>query len=95
MSILPSTQTYGTLTFDKKRLSQDSCTDLIPTNIDMITSDTPELHCQLELGDCVIFHKDLIHKSNFNNSNLCRPVGVSRFTQSLVGDWVNRKPEEL
>ena len=95
MSILPSSQNYGTLTFDKKNVSQDSYTNLIPSGIDAITSKLPELHCQLELGDCVIFHKDLIHKSNFNSSNLCRPVGVSRFTQSLVGDWVKRKPEEL
>lgn len=95
MSILPSSQNYGTLTFDKKSVSQDSYTNLIPSGIEAITSKLPELHCQLELGDCVIFHKDLIHKSNFNSSNLCRPVGVSRFTQSIVGDWVNRKPEEL
>lgn len=95
MSILPYSQNYGTLTFEKKRMSQESYTDLIPSDIDIITSKLPELHCQLELGDCVIFHKDLIHKSNFNSSILCRPVGVSRFTQSLVGDWFNRKPEEL
>ena len=95
MSILPSSQKYGTLTFEKKRISQDSYTDLVPSGIEAITSKLPELHCQLELGDCVIFHKDLIHKSNFNSSHLCRPVGVSRFTQSLVGDWVIKKPEEL
>ena len=95
MSILPSSQNYGTLTFEKKRISQDSYTDLVPSGIEAITSKLPELHCLLELGDCVIFHKDLIHKSNFNSSNLCRPVGVSRFTQSLVGDWVKRNPEEI
>jgi hypothetical protein len=95
MSILPSSHNYGTLTFEKKRISQDSYTDLVPSGVEAITSKLPELHCQLELGDCVIFHKDLIHKSNFNSSNLCRLAGVSRFTQSLVGDWLNRKPEEL
>jgi hypothetical protein len=95
MSILPSSQNYGVLTFEKRRKSHDSYTDLIPSGLEAITSKLPELHCQLELGDCVIFHKDLIHKSNFNSSNLCRPVGVSQLTQSLVGDWVKRKPEEL
>jgi len=39
--------------------------------------------------------KDLIHKSNFNSSSLCRLVGVSNFTQSTIGDFVIRKPEEL
>ena len=95
MSILPGSHHYGTLSFSKSRISNDSYTDLIPTNITDITSELPELHCYLELGDVVIFHKDLIHKSNFNASSLCRPVGVSRFTQSLQGDWTNRKPEEL
>jgi len=69
--------------------------DLVPTNIEEITANIPELHCYLELGDVVIFHKNLIHKSNFNSSSLCRPVGVSRFTQSLIGDWINRSPDEL
>jgi len=95
MSILPSSQAYGTLTYEKKQASHDSYPDLVPTGIEKITSKLPELHCHLELGDCVIFHKDLIHKSNFNNSSLCRCVGVARFTQSFVGDWVMRKAEEL
>jgi hypothetical protein len=95
MSILPLSHTYGTLTYEKKRKRNDSYTDLIPTKIDTITSKLPEFHCYLELGDCVIFHKDLIHKSNFNDSSLCRLVGVSRFTQSLVGSWISISPEEL
>jgi len=95
MSILPGSQNYGTLSFNKSRISNNSYTDLIPTYIEEITAVLPELHCYLELGDVVIFHKDLIHKSNFNASALCRPVGVSRFTQSLVGDWINRSPDEL
>lgn len=95
MSILPGSHHYGTLSFNKTRISKDSYTDLIPTNIEEITRTLPELHCYLELGDVIIFHKDLIHKSNFNSSKLCRPVGVSRYTQSLLGDWTNRKPEEL
>ncbi len=95
MSILPTSHAYGTLPFEKKRDAYDSYTDLIPKDIEKITGELPELHCYLEVGDCVIFHKDLIHRSNFNSTSLCRPVGVSRFTQSLVGDWTNRKPEEL
>jgi hypothetical protein len=95
MSILPASHHYGTLSFTKARISKDSYTDLVPTNIEEITANIPELHCYLELGDVVIFHKNLIHKSNFNSSSLCRPVGVSRFTQSLIGDWTNRSPDEL
>jgi ectoine hydroxylase-related dioxygenase (phytanoyl-CoA dioxygenase family) len=95
MSILPASHTYGTLPFVKKRVSNDSFTNLIPSNIETITSNLPELHCQLDLGDCVIFGKNLIHKSNYNNTNLCRLVGGTTFTQSLSGDYIYRKPDEL
>ena len=95
MSILEASRKYGTLPFVKKRASNDSFTNLIPSNIETITSSLPELHCQLDLGDCVIFGKNLIHKSNYNNTNSCRLVGGTTFTQSLSGDFIYRKPEEL
>ena len=95
MSILPSSHLYGTLDFEKKRVSQDSYTNLVPKDIEKISQEIPELHCQLDVGDCVVFHKNLIHKSNFNSSELCRPVGIARLTQSLDGEWTNRKPEDL
>lgn len=90
MSLIPSSHKFGPLEFDRKSFSADSYTNLTPSNIDEITAALPELHCWLELGDCLIFHKDLIHKSNYNNSDFCRPVAVSRFTQSLKGDWVSK-----
>ena len=95
MSVLPGSHHYGTLNYEKSRISEDSYTDLVPTNIEEITKTLPELHCYLEPGDVVIFQKDLIHRSNHNGSELCRPVGVSRFTHSLAGAWVRSKPEEL
>jgi len=95
MSILPTSHLWGTLPFEKRRTTQHSYTDLIPKDIETITKKLPELHCYLELGDCVIFHKNLIHRSNFNATNLCRPVGISRLTQSLVGDWIRSTPESL
>ena len=95
MSILPRTHKLGTLLFTKDRSSSDSYTNLIPTNINILKKEYEEISCVLELGDCVIFHKDLIHKSNFNASDLCRSVGISRLTQSLNGDWVYRKPRDL
>ena len=95
MSVIPGTHKMGTLPFEKSRLSNDSYTDLVPKGIDEIVQSYDEIHLDLDLGDCVIFHKDLIHKSNYNQSNLCRPVGIFRFTQSLEGDWINRSPDEL
>jgi hypothetical protein len=95
MSILPGTHKFGTLEYLKSRKSKDSYTDLLPKNISEIVDDFPELHCYLEVGDVLFFHKDLIHKSNYNSSELCRPVGIQRLTQSILGDWVNRSPDEL
>jgi len=37
---------------------------------------------ELDVGDVVFFHKDLIHKSNFNHTKTSRPVGVGRYTST-------------
>ena len=95
MSVLLGSHKIGTVSFEKKRLSQNAYTNLIPTAIEEIQSEFEEVHCILEPGDCVVFHKDLVHKSNFNSSDLCRPVGTARLTQNKRGSWVAPRPEEL
>jgi ectoine hydroxylase-related dioxygenase (phytanoyl-CoA dioxygenase family) len=95
MSILPGTHKLGTLEYQKSRNSKDSYTDLLPKNMSEIIGSFPELHCYLEVGDVILFHKDLVHKSNYNSSALCRPVGIYRLTQSISGDWVSKSPDEL
>ena len=95
MSVLAGSHKIGTVSFEKKRVSQNSYTNLIPTEIEKIQSKFPEVHCILEPGDCVVFHKDLVHKSNFNASKLCRPVGTARLTQNKRGSWVTKTPDQL
>jgi len=95
MSILSGSHVLGPVSFEKIRISNDSYTNLVPVEIDKIKKQFQEVHCILEPGDCVVFHKDLVHKSNFNASNLCRPVGTARLTQEKHGAWVNKKPEDL
>ena len=95
MSVLAGSHKIGTVSFEKKRVSQNSYTNLIPTEIEKIQSEFPEVHCILEPGDCVVFHKDLVHKSNFNASKLCRPVGTARLTQNKRGSWVLKTPDQL
>ena len=95
MSVLPASHHWGTLGYQKNRLARDSYTNLVPKKIDSFRNRLPELHCYLEVGDVVIFHKDLIHRSNFNGSELCRPVGVGRFTQAREGNWNGSDPESL
>ena len=95
MSILPRTHKLGTLEYEKQSRKSDAYTNLLPKNMNEIVADFPELHCYLEVGDAIFFHQDLIHKSNYNSSALCRLVGIQRLTQSISGDWRIRSPEEL
>lgn len=95
MSVLAGSHKMKTLDFVKARKSTDSYTDLLPVNIDEIKETFEERHNFLEVGDVLIFHKDTIHRSNFNSSNLARPVGINRITTSTDGDWINRSPDEL
>ncbi len=96
MSILPGTHELTNLEYEKSRKSDDSYTDLIPKNINEVINDYPELHCNLKVGDVIFFHKDLIHRSNYNSSPLTRVVGIHRLTQSISGgEWVDTGPEGL
>jgi len=95
MSVLSGSHKLGHLDYDKKRFSENSYTNLTPKDILKIQDSYTEQHCYLEVGDVIIFHKDLIHKSNNNLSELTRPVGVHRLTSSSEGDWVRRSPNEL
>lgn len=95
MSVLSGSHKLGTLNFKKSRISHNSYTDLIPEGIDKIKKSFNEVFNFLELGDVVIFHKDLIHKSNSNFSKLTRPVGVSRLTTSYGGNFKYLTPKDL
>jgi hypothetical protein len=87
MSALRGSHKLGTLPFKKEKVSHDSYTNLVPLKIERIKSDHEEVHFILEVGDCVVFHQDLIHRSNFNSSTLCRLVGTSRLTQDVPIAW--------
>lgn len=94
MSVLSGSHRLGDLSYTKNRKASNSYTDLIPKDINNIISKYDEVHLELDLGDCAIFHKDLIHKSNFNSSNLCRPVAVGRLTQDVSGDLIVKTSDE-
>ena len=66
----------------------------IPKNITKIMKKYEEGIFELNVGDVVFFHKDLIHKSNFNYSNKARPIGIGRFSSS-IGKFNRIKPENL
>lgn len=96
MSALDKSHKLGRLEYDKKRYSNNSYTDLIPKEIEKHKSNFEEVHFQLDIGDVLYFHKDLIHKSNFNNTNKTRPVGIARLTEKFAGGKFNNlRPEDL
>jgi len=81
MSVLVSSHKLGTLEGNAWRPSSDGLTSMVPKNIDEIVKTHKEVHIELDVGDCVFFHADLIHRSNFNNTDLCRAIGTSRLFQ--------------
>lgn len=94
MSVLSGSHKEGNLKYDKKRLSHNSYTNLIPKKIEKLKKKYTELLLELNLGDVVFFHKDIIHKSNYNYTNFPRPIGIGRFTSSF-GNFQILNPEDL
>ena len=82
MSALSKSHKLDNLNYNYKRKSNNSYTDMIPKNIKEIVKNYEEVLFELNVGDVVFFHKDLIHKSNFNSTKNCRPVGIGRYTSS-------------
>jgi|TARA_B100000768_G_C11158995_1_gene323700 ectoine hydroxylase-related dioxygenase (phytanoyl-CoA dioxygenase family) len=82
MSALSGSHKLGNIKYQNKKKSKDSYTDKIPQNINMISRKYKEVLFELDVGDVVFFHKDLIHKSNFNHTKTSRPVGVGRYTST-------------
>ena len=93
MSVLSKSHKLKNLKYIKKRISNNSYTNLIPKNIEKIKKNFDEIYLELYVGDVVFFHKDLIHKSNYNSTKRCRPVGIGRYTSSL-GNFKIHKPED-
>ena len=87
MSALNKSHKLGHLGYNKKRISKNSFTSLIPKKINEIEKNFEEIHYELNVGDVVFFHKDLVHKSNFNNSEACRPIAIGRCTQCIGGQF--------
>ena len=55
-----------------------------------------EIYFRIDPGDILLFHKDLIHKSNYNFSNKPRVCFVGRFTQDTnIMKFKEASPKEL
>ena len=97
MSVLPKSHKLGTLDFHKSyaKEAHNSRANLIPVDIEKIQKNHEEIFNYLEIGDVVIFHKDLIHKSNYNASDKTRLIGTIRVTTSYLTNWKELSSKEL
>ena len=78
MSVLLGSHTLGRLPHTKYKPREDAATSLIPEGIERHAIDFPEVPCVTEVGELVLFQKDLIHRSNFNHTHEPRFTGLVR-----------------
>ena len=79
MSVLRGSHKLGFIKEIKKDQKHDkSVYSYIPKNIKKIVKKFNEKFINMHLGDMVMFDENIIHKSNVNNSNKVRFVGIIR-----------------
>lgn len=81
MSLLDGSHKEDLLEYSKFKHSSAGYTSNIPMVIDEKISKYEERCCSLELGDCLFFGDNLIHRSNLNQSDKCRIIGILKFSQ--------------
>lgn len=89
MSLLDGSNKETILEYSKTKHSNTGYTSNKPLDVDEKISKYEELCCSLELGDCLFFCDNLIHKSNLNQSDKCRIIGVLKFSQ--VPNYLNNQ----
>lgn len=91
MSVLKGSHKLGIVEYKKHKPTPDAATSLIPAEIDEYTRRFEEVHCVCDVGDVVIFHKDLIHRSNLNRDVRPRITGLVRVgTTHKVPDSIEK-----
>jgi Phytanoyl-CoA dioxygenase (PhyH) len=78
MSVLKGTHKLGQLAYVKKKDSAESATSLVPAGIDELVQQYEEVYTTCDVGDAVMFDKNLIHRSNMNRSDKARITGLVR-----------------
>ena len=79
MSVLSKSHKYGYINdVRNKILGKKHINSYIPKKINYYKKNHKERFINMNLGDMVIFHENLIHKSNKNNTNRIRFAGIVR-----------------
>jgi hypothetical protein len=76
MSVLLGSHRHGALPYTEQKPSPDGYKSRVPVNIDEMLQAHPEFHCEVRTGDLIIFHPDLVHRSNPNCSSRTRFTGT-------------------
>jgi ectoine hydroxylase-related dioxygenase (phytanoyl-CoA dioxygenase family) len=89
MSVLSGTRKLGNVGYDRVDKARGYC-DLVVDTKELI-SRHPECFCCDAMGDCILFDKDLVHRSNFNATDKVR-ITLSLMvghinTATQLSDW--------
>ena len=87
MSVLAGSHRLGKLKYRKQIRSENSFTNLIADDERFLKEDYDEIYCCIDPGDVVIFDENLVHRSNFNQTERTRLTFVTRiaFAQAVPG----------
>ena len=78
MSFLEKSHELGIFEFEKTQFSSGGYTTNKVSAVDDLLKNRNELICELELGGCLFFSDEMMHKSNVNQTDLCRIAGVAK-----------------
>jgi len=80
MSVIENSHELGLLDFQKTKLQNGGYTTNKVANTENILKNRRELVCEMDVGDCIFFSDELIHRSNINHTNQCRIAGVLKYS---------------
>ena len=78
MSFLEDSHKQGLLNYEKHKALSDGYTTNLVSGLEEVVKTHSEIYCEINLGDCLFFNDEMIHKSNINQTNLCRVAGVMK-----------------
>lgn len=80
MSFLEKSHELGILEFEKTKFAEGGYTTNRISSIDDLVLNQNELICELDLGGCLFFSDEMMHKSNVNQTDFCRIAGVVKIS---------------
>jgi hypothetical protein len=84
MSFLERSHSKGILEFEKTKFDAGGYTTNKISGIEELLLNHEELICELDLGGCLFFSDEMMHKSNVNQTDLCRVAGVAKISLDPV-----------